>query len=160
MSRSDAWPLFAGGQPRFMPTIDASGGPVRSTVYRRHRRRHDWVRGDVRCLMCGRLLGRLLGTARHRENGDRTAGQPIAFLAYRRLDPEGRIVPFTPSLRFRCHVCGGAGALDEVDVFSTYDELPIDDAEEEEPVARGPGRPPRPFPPPRSAGLDTALQDF
>jgi hypothetical protein len=110
--------------------------------------------------MCGRLVGRLLGTTRCRDNGDRTAGQPVAFLAYRPLDPDDRIVPFTPSLRFRCPVCGGAGALDEVDVFSTYDELPTDEAQDAEPVSRGPGRPPRPFPPPRGVGLDTALRHF
>jgi hypothetical protein len=109
-----------------MATIEASGGRLLSNVQLPRGRRHDWVRGDVRCLMCGRLLGRLLGTARCRENGDRTAGQPVAFLAYRPLDPEGHIIPFTPSLRFRCHVCGGAGALDEVDVFSTYDEASTD----------------------------------
>jgi hypothetical protein len=87
-----------------------------------NRKRRDWVRGDVRCLMCGRLLGRLLGTTRVRENGDRTAGHPIAFIAYRPLDPVGRIVPHHPNLRFRCRACGGAGALDEIEVLSTYDE--------------------------------------
>src|SRR5438552_4152341 len=33
----------------------------------RTRPRHDWVRGEVRCLMCARLLGRLLGTDRRRQ---------------------------------------------------------------------------------------------
>src|SRR5260221_10579864 len=92
--------------------------PSVPAVARRHR--HDWVRGDVRCLMCGRLLGRLLGATRSREDGGRTAGYPTAFFAYRPLDPEGRMVPFTRSMRFRCRVCGGAGALDDIDVFSTY----------------------------------------
>jgi hypothetical protein len=35
-------------------------------------------------------------------------------------------VPFTPGLRFRCHRCGGAGALDDIDVFSTFDDAPDD----------------------------------
>ena len=39
---------------------------------KRRRRRHDWVRGDVRCLMCARLLGRLLGTDHHRQSTDRS----------------------------------------------------------------------------------------
>jgi hypothetical protein len=102
-----------------------SGSPASSTG----RKRRDWVRGDVRCLMCGRLLGRLLGTTRGRDNGDRTAGRPAAFVAYRPLDPVARIVPFSPELRFRCRVCGGAGALDEVEVLSTYDDPPETDAE-------------------------------
>ena len=92
----------------------------------RRRHRHDWVRGDVRCLMCGRLLGRLLGTARVHQNGDRSAGHPLAFLAYRAVDPFEPIVPFTPRLRFRCPQCGGAGALDDIDMFSTYDDPPDD----------------------------------
>jgi hypothetical protein len=88
------------------------------------RSRHDWVRGEVRCLMCGRLLGRLLGSAQQHKNGDHSAGRPVAFIAFRPLDPPGPIVPFTPRLRFKCTLCGGAGALDDVEVFSTYDEQP------------------------------------
>src|SRR5437870_4203690 len=98
-----------------MVILDALGGfaPAPSPTPRRFRR--DWVRADVRCLMCGRLLGRLLGVARRRENGDRTAGHPDAFIAYRPLDPTAPIVPYTPSLRFRCRACGGAGALDDIE---------------------------------------------
>jgi hypothetical protein len=88
------------------------------------RQRHDWVRGDVRCLMCGRLLGRLLGTTRSNGTGDRPTGHPVAFLAYRPVDPPQNILPYTPDLRFRCQTCGGAGALDDIDVLSTYDDLP------------------------------------
>jgi hypothetical protein len=95
-----------------------------------NRKRRDWVRGDVRCLMCGRLLGRLLGTTHARENGAHTAGHPAAFLAYRPLDPVDRIVPFSASLRFRCRVCGGAGALDDIEVLSTReDAVPLPDAD-------------------------------
>jgi len=134
------------------------------------RSRHDWVRGEVRCLMCGRLLGRLLGSAQQHENGDHSAGRPVAFIAFRPLDPTGPIVRFTPGLRFRCTLCGGAGALDNVEVFSTYDETydeapPHHESEVEEHAEgrrpRGrPGRPPRPFPPMTSSGLSTALTAF
>ena len=106
-----------------MVVLEAFGETFGSSADTRRQRR-DWVRGEVRCLMCGRLLGRLLGTTRARENGDRTAGQPVAFIAYRALEPNERIVPYTPDIRFRCRVCGGAGALDDVEVLSTYDELP------------------------------------
>ena len=107
----------------FSDTIDYAHCHA-STPPGTNRKRRDWVRGDIRCLMCGRLLGRLLGISHLRENGDRTAGQPAAFIAYRPLDPVDRIVPYNPNLRFRCNACGGAGALDDIEVFSTYDELP------------------------------------
>ena len=148
-----------------MVMSEASAGPSRSSMHGVRRQRHDWVRAEVRCLMCGRLLGRLLGAARPQDNGDRSAGHPVAFLAFRPLDPPGPIVPFAPGLRFRCCLCGGAGALDDIDVFSTYDEAPADAEDEEREheqnrVRRRPGRPPRPVPPERSSGLHTALTDF
>jgi hypothetical protein len=122
----------------------------------RQRLRRDWVRGDVRCLMCGRLLGRLLGITRLCENGDHSAGQPIAFIAYRPLNPVDRIVPFSPEIRFRCNTCGGTGALDEIEVFSTYDEPPTAEREDET-ITRGRGRPMRPFPPQSVNGVQAAL---
>src|SRR5215471_2015185 len=114
-----------------MVVLEAFGETFGSSAETRRKRR-DWVRGEVRCLMCGRLLGRLLGTTRARENGDHSAGQPVAFIAYRPLNPVERIVPFAPSLRFRCSTCGGAGALDDIDVFSTYDEVPGADDDDDE----------------------------
>jgi hypothetical protein len=140
-------------RPEDMPTL---------MVMCRRRQRHDWVRGDVRCLMCGRLLGRLLGTTRANESGDRPTGHPVAFLAYRPLDPTKNILPYTRGLRFRCGTCGGAGALDEIDVFSTYDEVPTADGEDEELELHkhGRGRRARPFPPPRVVGLETVLDDL
>jgi hypothetical protein len=110
--------------------------------------------------MCGRLLGRLLGTTRSTEDGNHSAGRPAAFLAYRPLDPIERIVRFSPDLRFRCRVCGGAGALDDVDVFSTYDEASDDELNNEDPLVRGRGRPARRFLPQRVTGIDAALGDL
>jgi hypothetical protein len=72
--------------------------------------------------MCGRLVGRLLGRLQTHKNGDRSAGQTRMFLAYRAVDPSEPLVRFTPRLRFRCRQCGGTGALDEIDVLSTYDD--------------------------------------
>jgi hypothetical protein len=145
---------------RLMLMLDASGGPSDAPPPGRRRLRHDWVRGDVRCLMCGRLLGRLLGVARSGENGARSAGHPVAFIAYRPLDPVEPIIPFTPRLRFRCRVCGGAGALDDVDIFSTYDDTPMGADEVEEPRVRTRGRPRRRFPPQRLSGVDAAFEGF
>ena len=132
-------------------------GPAEKTeVAKRRRRRHDWVRGDVQCLMCGRLLGRLLGTDHHRQSTDRSTWHSASFFAYRPADTTLRVMAFRPGMRFRCADCGGTGALDDVERFSTYDELP---AQEEEPERRGPGRPPRPMPviQPGPDGLTVAL---
>jgi hypothetical protein len=124
------------------------------------RRRHDWVRGEVRCLMCGRLLGRLLGVARKTVDGDRSAGHPVAFLAFRPTDPTQPVVPYQSGLRFRCHHCAGAGALDAIDLFSTYDEVDAQDIEDE-PRPTGRGRPRRPFivTPNGPTGLAAALNE-
>ncbi len=125
---------------------------------KRRRRRHDWVRGEVQCLMCGRLLGRLLGTDHHRQSTDRSTWHSASFFAYRPADGTLQVIPFRPGMRVRCADCGGAGALEDVERFSTYDELPAA-AEDEEPVRRGPGRPPRPMPviQPTPVGVAVAL---
>jgi hypothetical protein len=88
------------------------------------RQRRDWVRADVRCIACARLVGRLLGAARQPENGTRGAGQPIAFLEFHSAQQVGRIVPFSCDLRFSCSACGGAGVVDDVEAFSTYVDEP------------------------------------
>jgi hypothetical protein len=110
--------------------------------------------------MCGRLLGRLLGSAQKHDNGDRSAGYPVAFLAFRPLDPPGPIVPFTARLRFRCTLCGGAGALDDTDVFSTYDEAPLEEVLEDDEDDEDDQAEERSFPSTRSLGLDSALDTF
>jgi dolichol-phosphate mannosyltransferase len=128
-----------------MVILDALG----ATTYpsrRTRRKRHDWVRCEVRCLMCGRLLGRLLGTAQARPDGDRSAGEPVALLAFRPIDPPGPIVAYSSSLRFRCNACGGIGAMDDIELFSTYDDVASEDESDtydDEPVTRVKGRPPR-----------------
>jgi hypothetical protein len=146
-----------------MVMFDALGTLAPASPRATRRRRRDWVRAEVRCLMCGRLLGRLLGTAKQRADGDRSAGQPVAFIAYRAIDSEEGVVAFTPQLRFRCQHCGGAGALDSIDVFSTYDEISGQDAADADgiEVRRGRGRPCRPFEPQPvgPTGLAAALQE-
>ena len=122
---------------------------------KRRRSRRDWARAEVRCLLCGRLLGRLLGSRDTDRSGDRASGAPISFFAYRPIDPSGPIIAFTPLVRFRCAECGGAGALDDVEFFSTFDEAPIR-PEGYETGRRGPGRPPRQLQPARPAPVGVA----
>jgi hypothetical protein len=121
------------------------------------RQRRDWVRGEVRCLMCARLIGWLLGARNRRESGDRSLSEAINFFAYRSADPSQKVVAFTYRMRFRCTDCGGTGAVDDVDFFSTHDEVPV--AEDIQPIRRGPGRPPRVVTrsEPRPNGLALAL---
>ena len=106
--------------------------------------RRDWVQADLLCLLCGRSLGRLVGPL--------PAGQPLRrsafgirqFAAFRPADPTLPAVRLQGSEHFRCTACGGDPILDEVEVFSTYDEV----LEDEEELARPRrGRPPKRFRP-------------
>jgi hypothetical protein len=89
------------------------------------RTRHDGARGDVRCLMCERLIGRLLGTRNCESSGGRPPGEAVLFFAYRSADTSHRVAAFRPGMAFPCTTCGGSGALDDVEFFATYDEVPI-----------------------------------
>jgi hypothetical protein len=108
--------------------------------YARHR--NDWIRGEVRCLNCARLIGRLLGTRNRATPVGEYRMDSLTFFAYRSADRNQPIVSFTPGMRFRCTTCGGAGALDDLDFFSTYDEQPLD-SEYDDLAPRRPGRPRR-----------------
>src|SRR5438477_10533375 len=119
------------------------------------RQRHEWLRCEVRCLMCGRPLGRLLGVSRIPECDQQFTTRPVAFVAFRPLDPPGPVVAYRVPRIFRCRTCRGSGAVDEIEFFSTFAEVTAAD----EPAAkRGRGRPPRPFQDtPRGTPLQRAL---
>jgi|SRR5690348_11577475 len=111
------------------------------------RERQDWVRCDVHCLMCGRLLSRLLG--------NRMTDQTISFVAVRPIDPPGPVVAWSAPRQFRCLTCSGMGIVDDMDVFSTCAEV---EAQDEPTVRTGAGRPTRPFHPiARRTPLELAL---
>src|SRR2546428_2783201 len=135
-----------------------AGRPGEAREPNRRRDRRDWVRGEVRCLMCARLLGRLLGSRNSGRSDERSSASSVSFFAYRSVESNKRVVALSPDTRFRCADCGGPGVLDDVDFFSTYDESPIA-VEDEERVQHGPGRPPRPMRPadPARQGLALAL---
>jgi hypothetical protein len=136
--------------------LDSRRDDAREPSHGRNRR--DWIRGEVRCLMCARMLGRLLGSRSGSRSGPRFSTAGLSFFAYRATDANKPVVAIGPDTRFRCSDCGGAGVLDDVDFFSTYDE-PVSPVEDEEPVQHGPGRPPRPMRPvdPARQGLALAL---
>jgi hypothetical protein len=101
--------------------------------------RKDWVQADLRCLMCGRSVGRLVGPLPSTQPGQRSV-RPPAFAAFRPADRSMPAVRLAGGESFRCRICGGGAVLDEVETFSTYDD--IDDEPDERPRR---GRPPKPW---------------
>jgi DNA-directed RNA polymerase subunit N (RpoN/RPB10) len=104
--------------------------------------RKDWVQADLRCLMCGRVIGRLVGPAHaSRQMAARGAGRWPQFAAFRPADASIPAVRLIGDERFRCTTCGGVVIIDELERFSTYADID-DDALENRPRR---GRPPKPW---------------
>lgn len=97
--------------------------------------RKDWIQADLRCLMCGRVPGRLIGPL----PADLVPGRP-QFAAFRPADASVPAVRLAGGEKFRCTACGGALIMDELERFSTYED--VDDELEERPRR---GRPPKPW---------------
>jgi DNA-directed RNA polymerase subunit N (RpoN/RPB10) len=104
--------------------------------------RKEWVQADLRCMMCGRVIGRLVGPV--------PAGKPAVgavarhgtqFAAFRPADASVPAVRLMGDERFRCTTCGGSVIIDELERFSTYAEIHVDDLDER--PRRG--RPPKPW---------------
>lgn len=108
--------------------------------------RKDWVQADLRCLMCGRVLGRLVGPV-----PSAPASKP-RFAAFRPADAATPTQPLVGGENFRCQTCGGGVIMDEVETFSTYED--IDDDLEQRPRR---GRPPKPW---RRTVTTTWLDEF
>jgi hypothetical protein len=103
--------------------------------------RKDWVQADLRCMMCGRVLGRLVGPMPPDRVGQKSlAGRPPTFAAFRPADNSVPMVRLAGGERFRCSTCGGGAIMDEVETFSTYDD--VDEELQERPRR---GRPPKPW---------------
>ena len=103
--------------------------------------RRDWVQADLRCLMCGRISGRLVGPAPANEAERRALrGRPPRFAAFRPADASRPAIRLAGGEQFRCTTCGGGVMLDELESFSTYGD--IDDEHDGRPKR---GRPPKPW---------------
>ena len=111
--------------------------------------RKDWVQADLRCLMCGRVLGRLVGAVA--PAGLLKGGLP-RFAAFRPADTTIPAVRLSGGEQFRCSTCGGGVIMDELETFSTYEDVP----EEGEKRPRR-GRPPKPW---RSSGGASWLDEL
>jgi len=104
--------------------------------------RKDWIQADLRCIMCGRVVGRLVGPLPDGEAARRAmSGKPPMFAAFRPADTSRPAVRLAGGEQFRCTVCGGGVMMDELETFSTYADVD-DDAEEDRPRR---GRPPKPW---------------
>jgi DNA-directed RNA polymerase subunit N (RpoN/RPB10) len=113
--------------------------------------RKDWVQADLRCLMCGRVIGRLVGPLPTEADRRALAGRPPQFAAFRPANTSVPAVRLVGGEHFRCTTCGGGVIMDELETFSTYED--IDDDLDERPRR---GRPPKPWrrPPEAPTWLD------
>jgi DNA-directed RNA polymerase subunit N (RpoN/RPB10) len=102
--------------------------------------RKDWIQADLRCLMCGRVLGRLVGPLPASEIARRAATTRPHFAAFRPAADGVPAVRLAGNEHFRCTTCGGALMMDEVETFSTYED--VDEELQERPRR---GRPPKPW---------------
>ena len=98
-------------------------------------RRLEWVQAELRCLLCGRLLGRLAGAVRGRS----VAVDRSAFSVLRPADSSKPVRRLHGHERFRCDVCSGDAIVDAIEHFTTWEELP------QAPVAHRRGRPETPM---------------
>jgi len=121
------------------PEAATSGDPEAAASGQRDRRH--WVRGEVRCLMCTRLVGRLLGERASLGAAEPLQSGSVSFFAYRAAGAAQPVVAYRPGLALRCAGCGGAGVLDDLEFFSTCDEPAIPN--EGDPFQHRPGRRPR-----------------
>jgi DNA-directed RNA polymerase subunit N (RpoN/RPB10) len=106
--------------------------------------RKDWVQADLRCLMCGRVVGRLVGPLPTDADRRALTARPPQFAAFRPANTSVPAVRLVGGEQFRCTTCGGGVIMDELETFSTYDD--IDDELDERPRR---GRPPKPWRQPR-----------
>jgi hypothetical protein len=102
--------------------------------------RRDWVQADLRCLLCGRVLGHLVGPIPPSQDGRSPAGGWPRFAAFRPADTARPAVRLVGGESFRCRTCGGGVIMEELETFSTYED--IDDESEHRPRR---GRPPKPW---------------
>jgi hypothetical protein len=96
-------------------------------------------------MLCGRVLGRLIGPLPANDPARRAqAGIRPTFAAFRPADLSAPAVHLKGGEHFRCSTCGGAVIMDELEFFTTYDD-DLDDESEDVPDRPRRGRPPKPW---------------
>jgi hypothetical protein len=87
-------------------------------------RRENLVEADLRCLMCARFIGRLVGLARRDAGAQVTTSPAVSWTAFR-PDGYGQVnVPLTGRDRLRCPACGGMAVLEEISVSAVRKPAP------------------------------------
>ena len=102
-----------------------------------------WVQAELHCLLCGRTLGRLVGAAPAAGSLQSRLARwnPISqFQFFRAADPAEPLLRLTGREHFRCATCGGGVMIDDLESFTTYEDV-VDD----EPRKGQVGRPPKAF---------------
>ena len=102
--------------------------------------RKDWVQADLRCLMCGRMTGHLVGRLPPVTPASVASGKQLRFAVFRPADSAAPTLHLIGGEQFRCTTCGGSVIMDQVEAFSTYVEV-VEEVEER--TSRG--RPAKPW---------------
>lgn len=89
-------------------------------------RRQDRVQADVRCLMCGRLIGQLFGFIWRDMSGRRAARSLTNLTTFRPAQAGATPVALGGGARFRCIACGGFGIIEEVSTDVVSEQAPGD----------------------------------
>jgi hypothetical protein len=104
--------------------------------------RREWVQADVRCILCGRIQGKLLGQVPEGAAARTVARLQDHFHWFRAADATAPVALARPGT-LRCLTCRGATIVDEIETFTTYEEDIVDEELEPNTVRRG--RPPKPW---------------
>jgi hypothetical protein len=91
-------------------------------------RREDVFGADLRCLMCGRLVGQLAGRVWRDASAQRTLRSTVTLTAFQAATPGAPRVPLTGRERFRCDACGGMAVMEEISVSVVRDSRPLGSA--------------------------------
>src|SRR3982075_1680654 len=85
-------------------------------------RRQDLVEADLCCLMCGRMVGRLVGFGWREQQQTAQPGRWFRLTAFQPLGPDQPSVPLARQHRFRCEHCGGMAVMEDISVSVVRDE--------------------------------------
>ena len=82
--------------------------------------RTQWLEADLRCLMCGRVVGHLVGPLRLVNSAGMRSERTVRFAAFRPADSSFPALRLIGGEQFRCMTCGGSVIVDQLERFSTY----------------------------------------